>query len=49
MTTIIGVLLIIAAIVIAFRVTAFAARVVLGIIAFIGILIILIPVLIASG
>lgn len=48
-TTIIGIIVLVAAAVLAFRVTALAARIALGIVAFIGLLIILVPVLILSG
>lgn len=49
MTTVIGIILLIAAGALALKVTAFAARVALGIIAFIGLIIILVPLLIVSG
>lgn len=48
MTTIIGVLVIVAAIVLLFRATAFAARAVLTIVALIGLLIIVVPLLMAT-
>ncbi len=47
-TTIIGILLLIAAVILAFRVTAMAARVAFGVVGFIGLLIILVPLLIVS-
>ena len=49
MTTVIGIILIIAAGVLALKVTAFAARVALGIVAFIGLIINLVPLLILSS
>ena len=47
-TTIIGIVLLIAALVLAFRVTALAARIALGLVGFIGLLVILVPLLILS-
>jgi len=49
MTTIIGLIVLLAAGVLVFRVTAFAARAALGLVALLGLLIILVPLLIASG
>jgi hypothetical protein len=48
MTTVIGLIILILAAVFLFRATAFAARAALSVLALIGILIILVPLLIAS-
>lgn len=49
MTTIIGLIVLLTAGFLVFRVTAFAARALLSLIALVGLLIILVPLLIASG
>ncbi len=48
MSTIIGIVILVLAAIFLFRVTAFAARVALAIVAVIGVLIILVPLLIVS-
>jgi len=48
MPTVIGLIILIAAVILALRVTAFAARVALGILGFIGLMIILVPLLFLS-
>ncbi len=49
MTTVIGIILLVAAGAAAFKVTAFVVRIILGIVAFIGLMIIVVPLLIVSS